>query len=150
MCLSHFNNQLKCTYYSNRASNTFSLSQVYRFTFLFFLCFLCCWPFNGFQLACVLWSGIWQDLEEYFVVRGLFSISCSDWLVKLTGLVMEQFANSVFLSRVLSNAANRAWDARGGCIPDTLLSDCLKESFFAETAIYQIVCGCNNNAAQRR
>lgn len=135
-CISHFNNQLKCTYYSNRASNTSSLSQTHKFTFLFFLCFLCCWPINGFQLACVLWSVIWQDLEEYFVVRELFSqISCSDWLTKLTGLVMEQFAIWVFLSRVLSNAAIRASDTRGGCIPDycIILSDYLRE-----TAIYQI------------
>lgn len=107
---------------------TFSfLSQTYKFTFLFFLCFLCCWPIIGFQLACALWSVIWQDLEEYFVVREFFSISCSDWLTKLTGLVMEQLANSVFLSRVFSNAAIRAWEAKGGCIPDTLLSDCLKK-----------------------
>lgn len=64
----------------------------------------------------------------------MFSISCSDWLTKLTGLVIEQFANSVFLSRVFSNTAIRVLDARGGCIPDILLYDCLKESV-TETAI---------------
>jgi len=64
----------------------------------------------------------------------LFSISCSDWLTKLTGLVIEQFANSVFLSRVFSNTAIRVWDARGDCIPDILLYDCLKESV-TKTAI---------------
>lgn len=48
---------------------------------------------------------------------------------------MEQFANSVFLSRVFSNAVIRASDTRGGCIPDycIILFDYLKE-----TAIYQI------------
>lgn len=130
MCTSHiWIINWSATYYNNRASNRFSSFQICKFfTFLFFLFFLCCWPIIGFQLACVLWSVMWHDFEEYFVVRGLFSISCSDWLTKWTGLLMEQFANSAFLSRVLSNAVIRAWEARGGCIPDTLLSDRIQES----------------------
>lgn len=111
---------MKCTYIVTEPIRFVPLFTILEFTFLFFLCFLCCWLINGFQLACVLWSVIWQDLEEYFVVRGLLSISCWDW-TKLMGLIMEQFANSVFLRRIFSNAAIRVCVASGGCISDILL-----------------------------
>lgn len=48
---------------------------------------------------------------------------------------MEQFASSVFLSRVFSNTAIRASESRGGCIPDYCI---ILSNYLKETAIYQI------------
>lgn len=48
---------------------------------------------------------------------------------------MEQFENSVFLSRVFSNTAIRASESRGGCIPDYCI---ILSNYLKETAIYQI------------
>lgn len=84
------------------------------FTFLFFLCFLCCWPFKGFQLACVLWSIMWHVCGEFFDNRKLVSGSCRHW-TRSVGSVTGHFASSVFFS-VFSSAANKDCATAVDCI----------------------------------